>query len=56
MKNSLLKLEKVRHIIKKWYSSSIELGELQILHILHSGAIDFFPYLPLSTPNSGSLA
>ena len=48
VKKSLRKLKKVGHIIRKWYSSSIKLGELQILHILSSGGVDFFPYLPPS--------
>ena len=56
VKKSLRKLEKVGHIIRKWYSSSIKLGELQILHILRSGGIDFFPYLPLSISKSCELS
>ena len=52
MKRSLRKLEKVGHIIRKWYSSSVKLNKLQILHVLRSGGIDFFPYLPLSISKS----
>ena len=55
VKKSFRKLKKVGHIIRKWYSSSIKLGELQILHILRSGGVDFFPYLPLSVPKSWEL-
>ena len=54
MKKSLRKVEKVEHI-RKWYLPSIKLGELQILHILHSGGIDLFPYLPFSLSKSWEL-
>ena len=40
----------------KWYSSSIKLGELQILHILRSGGIDFFRIFLSLFLNRGSLA
>ena len=50
------KFERVGHIMRKWYLSFSKLGELQILHILHSGGIDFFPYLPLSISKSWELS
>ena len=55
VKKSLRKLKKVGQIIRKWYSSSITLGELQILQILRSGGVDFFPYLPLPISKSWEL-